>query len=148
MSQYIQFFISKDKQNFLPIVSYSKNTQTYKYFQDYVPYEKVKAISRDILEDVRNRICIDNDNLRDYISDLEAQKKYIATFNNSVEDKREAAFEIDEEILDTKDEEKELEVANCFIGFLFNILEEVEDENNYLYVGIECGDNPKLEEEK
>jgi hypothetical protein len=148
MSEYIQFFISKDKQNFLPIAAYSRNNPIYKHFQGYVPYEKVKAINKDILSNILNRVCIDKDNLRESLFDMEAQKDYIATFNNSVEDKREAAFEIDEEILEIKDEEKELEVAYYYIGFLYNILEESGDENNYLYAGIEVGDNPKIEEKK
>lgn len=145
MSQHIQFFISKDKQNFLPIASYSTNSIVYRHFEKFVPYEKVRAINKNFLSDLLDRVCIDKDNVRESIADLRAQKGYIATFNNSVKDKKEAAFEIDEQLLEAKDEEKELEIIYYFICFLFNILDETEDENHYLYAGIECGDNPEIE---
>ena len=53
MSQYIHFFIrSTDK--LLPIHTASRSSAIYRFYGDYAPYEKVRALSMNELKEIRS----------------------------------------------------------------------------------------------
>lgn len=156
MSQYIHFFIrSTDK--LLPICTASRSSSIYQFFCDYAPYEKVRALSMDMLQEIREEI---NKQISKWTHQIEEDQKdlqLVASFNNSVEDKIEAMKSARDAIRENEEFINEMKEALAFTYFLTDMYNEVEDSNyyykeearidstKYIYFGIECG-VPSIEE--
>ena len=149
MSAYIQFFIRNDEA-FMPIGSYCRSSAIYQAFDEYMSWEKIRPLTFDLLNKISGNVKDDIAHHQKQISKIKEHKAFIATFNNSVEEKIEALEGVEsllreyEEGLDTLNHVKE------YIYFLEDILEDVEyaehiDENAYLYAGIEIG-SPTVED--
>ena len=150
MSQYIHFFIrSTDK--LLPIHTTSSYSSIYRFFGDYAPYEKVRALSMHELKEIREEISAEVDEWMQRIEESRANLQMIASFNNSVEDKIEALESARNSIRENEESVNEMKEALAFTYFLMNICDEAEDTQyydkeeakidptKYLYFGIECG---------
>lgn len=150
MSQYIHFFIrSTDK--LLPIYTTSHSSAIYRFYGDYAPYEKVRALSMDELKEIREEISAQVDEWMRRIEESRTNLQMIAAFNNSVEDKMGALEIARDKIREDKEAMWEIENALAFTDFLMNICDEAEDTQyydkeeakidptKYLYLGVECG---------
>ena len=147
MSQYIQFFIRSNSDEFLPIGVFSRCNAIYDLFEKFfnTPYEKIAAISvKDLMyliEKIDNYIEVYNDR----IVKLEEKIKIITECNNSVEDKMVAIDEVHSDIENCVEDRNELKQARSYVCSLEEILDAIayDDKyckNTYLYCGIEVGD--------
>ena len=149
MSQYIHFFIrSTDK--LLPIYTISHSSSIYRFFSDYAPYEKARALSIQELQDIREEINIRIDEWAHRIEEDRTNLQLIASFNNSIEDKIEALETARDFIRENEEYINEMKEALAFTYFLIDIYNEADDTkyedetarldpSKYLYFGIECG---------
>ena len=150
MSQYIHFFIrSTDK--LLPIRTASRSSSIYQFFCDYAPYEKVRALSMDMLQEIREEISKQISKWTHQIEEDQKDLQLVASFNNSVEDKIEAIKSARDAIRENEEFVNEMKEALAFTYFLTDMYNEVEDSNyyykeeekidptKYIYFGIECG---------
>lgn len=149
MSAYIQFFIRNDEA-FMPIGIYIRSSKIYEYFDDYTPWEKIKRITRPLLDKIRDNV---NDDILDYqkrYDRAKEMKEYVAGMNNSMDEKMEWIENIEATLEDCCEEIKRAEYVKHYLNFLDDIIESVEyeehiDYKNYLYVGIEVG-NPTVDD--
>ena len=149
MSAYIQFFIRNDEA-FMPIGIYCRVNKIYHYFDEYTPWEKIKPVTRPLLNKIRDDVNEDILYLQERCDRAKEMKEYIAGMNNSVEEKMERIENIEEALGDYHEELEEVEYVKTYLNFLDNIIESVEyeehiDHKNYLYVGIEVG-NPTVDD--
>ena len=158
MSQYIHFFVrSTDK--LLPIYTSSHHSSVYRFFCDYAPYEKARALSIQELQDIREEINIRIDEWTRRIEEERTNLQLIASFNNSVEEKIEALESARGSIRENEEYVNEMKEALAFTSFLIDMYIEADDTkyedetarlnpNKYLYFGIECGTPSIAEIEK
>lgn len=140
MSAYIQFFI-RHEDTFLPIGVFSRNNVIYQVFDDIAPWEKLRPISEMHLNDVDNIIKGLIKEGEDALACEAEERKLIASFNNSVEEKLIALADHNEFIKEIKDDIKNAEAAQRYVWTLRDILESIEytdfNKQPYIYVGIE-----------
>lgn len=149
MSQYIHFFIrSTDK--LLPIRTASRSSSIYRFFSDYAPYEKARALSMQELQEIREEINTRIDEWTHHIEEDRTNLQLIASFNNSIGDKIEALESARDFIRESEEYVNEMKEALAFTYFLIDIYNEADDTKyedetarldptKYLYFGIECG---------
>ena len=149
MSQNMCFFI-RSTDRLLPIHSASHSSSIYRFFSDYAPYEKARALSIQELQEIREEINTRIDEWTRRIEEERTNLQLIASFNNSVEDKIEAIESARDSIRENEEYVNEMKEALAFIYFLMDIYIEADDTkyedetarldpNKYLYFGIECG---------
>ena len=143
MSAYIQFFI-RHGDSFLPIGSFSRSNEIYQQFSESISWGQIRPISRPLLyfigDNVNDCICYTERE----IQRIEDNKAFIATFNNSADEKMKMignANAVKEEYVR---ELEELRYTRHYIDFLLEIIDSVDfnddfDYKNYLYAGIEVG---------
>ena len=140
MSAYIQFFI-RHEDTFLPIGVFSRNNVIYQVFDDIAPWEKLRPISEMHLNDVDNIIKSLIKEGEDALAREAEERKLIASFNNSVEEKLMALESHDEFVREVKDDIKNAEAAQRYVWTLMDILESIEytdfNKQPYIYVGVE-----------
>lgn len=149
MSAYIQFFI-RHENAFFPISVYSRNNLIYGYFDEYTPWEKIKPITKGLLSKIYDDI---NEDLRAEEKRYDRAKEmkgWIASLNNSVEEKMEQIENVEEVLGECCENIDRLEGTKLYLNFLDDIIEAVKyedgfDYKNYLYVGIEVG-NPTVDD--
>lgn len=149
MSMYCEFFIRNNK-TFLPLPAYSRNNYIYEKFHHYAPWEKVKPLTNNALKTIAAEMHYDLDKSKESLTKTREERALIVQFNNSVEDKLEALGDNQDAINDWEEQIEEISMGISFAGFLSDILEEIRyddrfNENEYLYVGIECGSEPEIE---
>ena len=128
MSQYIHFFIrSTDK--LLPIRTASRSSSIYQFFCDYAPYEKVRALSMGMLQEIREEISKQISKWTHQIEEDQKDLQLVASFNNSVEDKIEAIKSAREAIRENEEFVNEMKETLAFTYFLTDMYNEVEDSN-------------------
>ena len=149
MSQCIHFFI-RSTDRLLPIYTTSNYSPIYRFFSDYAPYEKARALSMQDLQNIREEIDIRIGEWTRRIEDERTNFQLIASFNNSVEDKIEALESARDSIRENEEYVNEMKEALAFTYFLMDMYNEADDTkyedetarlnpNKYLYFGIECG---------
>ena len=149
MSQYIHFFV-RSTDRLLPIYTTSNYSPIYRFFGDYAPYEKARALSMQELQNIREEIDIRIGEWTRRIEDERTNFQLIASFNNSIEDKIEALENARDSIRENEEFVNEMKEALAFTSFLMDIYNEADDTkyedetarlnpNKYLYFGIECG---------
>ena len=149
MSQYIHFFV-RSTDRLLPIYTTSNYSSIYRFFGDYAPYEKARALSMQELQNIREEIDIRIGEWTRRIEDERTNFQLIASFNNSIEDKIEALENARDSIRENEEFVNEMKEALAFTSFLMDIYNEADDTkyedetarlnpNKYLYFGIECG---------
>lgn len=153
MSQYTHIFV-RHNDEFIELGCYSRSNKIAEIFNRTAPYEKIASYtSADILD------CVNE--VREEIERYEVLKKsyqerlaQIPSFNNSIEDKMDAMTELQNGIVEIEDELTEYKYAKSVLLFLSHIADEYEMNVKYegakdqprVYVGIECGSNPTLED--
>ena len=154
MSEYMTFFIRRDSDNFVPLFTFSRSCKIYQRFQHEVPYEKVSALSYSVLSDALNGLHDFIIQCKDNIRKLEYEKTFVASFNNSVEEKMEALSDIKELIAENEEDIRDTERAYYSVLALIDIVDEIAynpayDKDRYIYAGIEvCDPTDKDVEEK
>ena len=143
MSAYIQFFV-RNGEAFMPISVYSRNNALYCYFDEYTPWEKIKVVTRPLLNKIRDDVNEDILYYQKRYDRAKEMKEYVATMNNSMEENIEATLD------DCCEEIEKAEYVKHYLNFLDDVIESVEyeeniDYKNYLYVGIEV-DNPTVDD--
>lgn len=132
MSQYVSFFIRKDN-DFIQIKRASSNSKAYELFKNCLKWEKIVPIN-DYLE---SRWDIAGQKMAECYKDMQkiyAEKQLVPTYNNSIEEKQNYLFELDERLDEYKDEYDEWAMALEFVRILYSVAE-----NNYtVYAGLEC----------
>ena len=149
MSAYIQFFI-RSEDAFMPISVYSRNNTIYQYFDEYAPWGKIKPVTRELLRKVRDNINEDLAAIQKKYDQAKEMKEWIATLNNSLEEKMEYIENIEEALGEYCEEIDRLIYTKYYLTFLDDVIGSVEyeghiDYKNYLYVGIEVG-NPTVDD--
>lgn len=148
MSSYINFYLH-GKTEFLPIGSFSRNSEIYQAFDHFVPYEKGTPITYDILNSVCGDIDSDLNSLTASRKDEEDLAQRISSFNNSVEDKLAQLAEVRDTIKSIDENIEELRSAKEFVRWLKDFIGEAEytkyysdpswhlDPATYVWAGIE-----------
>ena len=149
MSAYIQFFV-RNGEAFMPISIYSRSNALYQYFDEYTPWEKIKPVTRPLLNKIRDDVNEDILYYQKRYDRAKEMKEYVATMNNSMEEKMEWIENIEATLGDCCEEIEKAEYVKHYLSFLDDIIEAVEyeehiDYKNYLYVGIEIG-NPTVDD--
>lgn len=148
MSQYIQFFIKSNSNEFLPIGVFSRCNAIYGFFEEYfnAPYEKIAAITMQDLTYLVRKIddCIKIHN--DRIVELEQKIKTITEYNNSVKEKMLAIDDVNSVIKEYVRERDEFKWARDYVCSLQEIIDAIAYDDKYckdtyLYCGIEVGNN-------
>lgn len=147
MSTYIQFFVRNDEA-FMPVGTYCHVNKIYHYFDEYTPWEKIKPVTRPLLNKIRDNINDDILEQQKRYNRAKEMKEYVAGMNNSMDEKMEWIENIEATLRDCREEIEEAEYVKHYLNFLDDIIESVEyeehiDHKNYLYVGIEVG-NPTV----
>ena len=148
MSSYINFYLH-GKTEFLPIGSFSRNSEIYQAFDHFVPYEKGTPITYDILKSVCDSIDSDLNSLTASRNDEEDLAQRISHFNNSVEDKLAQLVEVRNTIKSIDENIEELRSAKEFALWLKSFIGEAEytkyysdpswhlDPATYVWAGVE-----------
>ena len=141
MSAYIQFFI-RNNETFMPIGIYIRSSKIYEYFDEYTPWERIKVVTRPLLDKIRDNVNDDILCFQKRYDRAKEMKEYIAGMNNSMDEKMEWIEDIEATLGDCCEEIERAEYVKHYLSFLDDIIESAEYENNidhknYLYVGIE-----------
>lgn len=148
------FFIRLDTENFISLFTFSRSCKIYQQFQHSVPYEKVGALSCNTLNDALYSLHDSIVQYKDHIKKLKDEKTFIASFNNSVEEKMAALCDIEEVIAENEEDIRDTERAYYLVLALIDIVDEIRfnpayDKDRYIYAGIEiCNPTSKDVEEK
>lgn len=151
MSEYISFFIRREQNNFIPLFTFSRNNSIYQVFRDIIPYEKVRAISYNELENKYRECERRMDNITKSINQIKEERALIASFNNSVDEKISALIDIAGQDKELRDELEEERRAGYTIVALIDIIESIRfndalNKDKYIYAGIEVCDNITMED--
>ena len=143
MSAYIQFFV-RNENAFMPIGIYCRGSKIYEYFDEYTPWEKIKCITRPLLNKIRDDVNEDILSYQKRYDRAKEMKEYVATMNNSMDEKLEQIENIEEILGVCLEGIEKAEYVKNYLNFLGDIIEAVEyeehiDYKSYLYVGIEVG---------
>ena len=144
MSSYVHFFVRKNDV-FAPIATYGRSSKIYYAFDQFAPYGKIRALTASNLRVADSEYLDRAETFENQIREIKDRIQLIASFNNDLEDKLRAIEGEESFIAEIKADAEETAAAHMFIGFLRDIIAEVEygskyDPDNYLYVGIDCGD--------
>lgn len=142
MSQYISFFVKpKDKDVFVEINSYSRNTPIYEALHPYVPFENISELTKTTFEAGITNL---EDSKKSYKTAIKRLKNIIKGFYNNpnVVEAQEAIFTATQ---DLKEYKEELKIIKCAIQELTFIYDIGAIEDNKIYVGIEVG-SPTVED--
>lgn len=143
MSSSIHVFLRVNEDTFAQVGCGSGSTKIYHYISSWAHYGCIKELSPNAIARIRERA---NDDLNDYkriIEQYQNQIETIGTWNNSVDDKLEAIYDINRSI---KELQQEIDEINAFFVQL-NLFEDMIDMDYYdedkpmreLWVGIDCG---------
>lgn len=151
MSQYVQFFIKTNENNFLPIATYSRSSKIFQYFREYVPFEKIGNINDKTVQYIMNDITTDYKSYKETIEKNKKTIERVSSFKDSdISEKIEIIERYEEYIEEMQEEIEELNYTKYFIYFLNEMIEEAKYDHNvknkdYIYAGIEVG-YPTLED--
>ena len=147
MSQYVDFYLKSNSDEFLPIGDYGRSSMIYKYICDYVPYEKITPITTNTINEIISNI---NSDISDYKEKMSAESQKISaicSFNNSAGEKLGAIHDVSEIIHEYQEEIDDCNFAVSFFRILLDMMDSARySENNkyspdeYLYAGIEIGE--------
>lgn len=139
MSSYINFFVKSKSNELCPIGDFSRNTVLYRTFEHIVPFGKVISIAKQTILDVREELKTQREAEEIVLKENKELLNKISTFNNSIEEKISAISDQQDVINDIKCSIYEIKYAYNYVTALLEIVDTqpVENENNYIYAGIE-----------
>lgn len=142
MSQYANFYIRPfDDKAYVPIADYSRSSAVYHICDNSLPYTKVVPLYSSDLDSFISSARSEQQEWRDRIDTYKAQIATIATFNNSVDEKREAISNIQLYIDECSEELKNFQMAEDFFYFLKELIPFGKEETPYLFAGVEVDPN-------
>lgn len=142
MSQYANFYIRPfDDKAYVPIADYSRSSAVYHICDDSLPYASVVPLYPSDLDSFISSARNEQQEWRDRIDTYKAQIASIATFNNSVDEKREAISNIQLYIDECSEELKNFQMAEDFFYFLKELIPFGKEETPYLFAGVEVDPN-------
>jgi len=149
MSAYVDFFI-RNKDEFIPIADYSRNSIIYPIMIDCanVPWEKIIPLTLNNLQAAQTRAHKHGTDALDHIDTLKDRIEEVKGFNNSVEEKLEQIEVYRGEIAEWQQEAEEARYAENYFYFLADLIEAAHDDidaDKYIYAGIEIG-RPTVED--
>ena len=150
MSQYINGYLRVSDDKFIPLFSYSRSSDFYQVAQYYAPYEKIRAISWDDLQEIHEKLEESYKNYEDLIKRYQDEIDFILKMNNDAEDKIELINDHLNSIDNIKEEMKNIPYWMGRVNMLEDIIEEnrkseysenpiSRDEDDIIYFGIETG---------
>ena len=151
MSQYMTFVVRKGDV-FTPIYTCSRSSDLYQNLKAAVDYGKLTEVHKDELVECIEREKAYVQDLEKDIEAIESNKKLIADWNNSIDEKLEALSRYDLSQQDVRDRIEEAQDTAVRLQFLYDIAEELEYFKDYskkesgLYAGIEIPEDPSLED--
>lgn len=151
MSEYMTFVVRKGDV-FTPIYTCTRSSELFRDLRDAVGYGHLTEIYKDEIV-----ACIEHEkeyarDLEREIATIESNKRLVAGWDNSIEDKMEALSQYDLARQEICDRIEEVRAAAVRLQFLYDIAEELEFFKDYskkesgLYVGIEIPEDPSLED--
>lgn len=145
MSQYVNFFI-KVRNDFIPVGSYSRNSDIYQMFRDWAPYEKITSLNQSAIESFLAENEREIIKWRNMFESNQRLEKEINSWNNSIEEKFDAIENLRETNSQIEETLEEKIRTKSFLHILSSMIEEIRWTNsfeaepeNYIYVGIEIG---------
>lgn len=152
MSQYVDFFIRSNSDEFLHIGCFTSSSKVYQAFRMYAPWEKIRAIKSEKLENILYALDDEKHRLQTNIDDYQQEIKFLTQLQAPIDDILERRFDILKSIKEVQEEIEEVDAAAGYVRALSWMLDAVHyadvsghDENTYLYVGIEVG-RPTVED--
>lgn len=151
MSEYMTFVVRKGD-IFTPIYTCSRSSDLFQSLKGAVEYGRLAEVHKDELVE-----CIEHE--RAYARDLEkdievieSNRRLVADWNNSIEEKLEALSQYDLSRQEIRDRIEEAQDTIIRLQFLYDIAEELEYFKDYskkesgLYAGKEIPEDPSLED--
>lgn len=132
MSQYLNFFV-KTANEYAPIGSYSRNHIIQRIWGCRTSYGQVARVHEQMISDKMDMINEQLVSCNDRILEFEKEITIVMHMDGTIEDRLEQVRAINEQIIEIKDERRELEYAKHFLFFLGDIL----DEGTEIYAGLE-----------
>ncbi|MBQ2173985.1 MAG: hypothetical protein II453_02570 [Alphaproteobacteria bacterium] len=151
MSEYMTFVVRKGDV-FTPIYTCTHSSEVFQDMKGAAEYGFLTEVHKDELV-----ACIEHEKAyaRDLEKDIEAiesNKRLVAGWDNSIEDKMEALSQYDLARQEIRDRIEEARITAVRLQFLYDIAEELEFFKDYtkkesgLYAGIEIPEDPSLED--
>lgn len=149
MSSYINFFVKSKSNDLCPIGDFSRNTTLYKVFEHIVPFEKVISIAKQTILDVQEELKTQREAEEIVLKENKELLNKISTFNNSIEEKISAIYDQQDIIDDIKCSIDGIKYAYNYITTLLEIVDtqSAENENTYIYAGIEVPEDYSINNE-
>lgn len=137
MSQYINFYIKTEKEKYINILNYSRNSVVYEYMEKYAPYDDGKEITDKVLASIFEDVRSEKSKYEETLNKFKDRAKLVASFNNTVEEKMEEINNIEECIASTNEVKDELDFFENFLGVISAMTEDLKYGYNTLMFGIE-----------
>ena len=145
MSQYINFFV-RYEDKFVPLYSSSRSTVIYERFHDWIPYEKIIALSSIDINEIFSETKEYEREIDEAIQKSRDEIQIVSNYNNSVEEKNEVIHDILMSIEELEETKSDISYALDFCIFLKCIIaERLQDTAQCIYAGIEIGE-PTLDD--
>jgi predicted nuclease with TOPRIM domain len=156
MSQYTHIFIRKND-IFIELGCFSRNNEIAQAINEAgAPWEKIKGYMESDIREIRDDLKKKIDQLNDEIASTEAVIHEVGTWNNTVEEKREAIADYKEQLNWLKEELDETNYAYAYLDVMMSIAYNSELDQKYeqnkevitpaIYCGIECGSDVTVDD--
>lgn len=151
MSSYIHFFARKGDV-FVPLGVYGRSTRVYNAFESLVSYGHIRALSADELMIAHSYLLSEAD-FEAKIASIRKRIELITKFNNSIGDKINVIHDLEEEIEESRELQRDERDARAFIGILHGIIDVAAFGNvnsfnpdECVYAGIECSNEVSVQD--
>ena len=145
MSQYINFYLrDQNKDTYVSIMDYSRNSSMYEIFHDEFPYERGRQLTYAKVEEARCRIKNEIDECYKNIKDARKIIKLAFTSLRPLDEINQYVYEQRVLINDLKERIKSYRSAQRDIEFMWDMTYcGREDEDREIWVGVEWDPNYK-----
>lgn len=149
MSEYMTFVVRKGD-IFTPIYTCTHSSEVFQSLKGAAEYGFLTEVHKDELVECIERERAYARDLEKDVETIEANKRLLADWNNSIEDKMEALSQYGLSQQEIRDRIEESQATAVRLQFLYDIAEELEFFKDYskkesgLYVGIEIPEDPSL----
>lgn len=153
MSSYINFYL-RINDTFAPIGSYSRSSEMYQEFSNWIPYEKIRALTSNDLSEAISHFEEQARRLRDAKENDKKRCEMIMQANNPLSEKMDAIYEIESSYDEIDESINELQFAADTLRVFWNMVDDYKyyhkfdnDADHYIYAGVEAsGDMESIEE--
>lgn len=151
MSAYIEFY-QRIGDRFIPFASFSRSSRIYGLFNNFAPWEKIRALDENKLDCFYSLLA---DSRHDYecaLINCERTMEFVKDSNSPIEEKMRVRGDLERDIEDLRDDLEEIAAARTFLNLLGQMIDQCEwmqsndvRPDRYIYCGIEIG-NPSVED--